>query len=422
MFNLRHEDIDFEKIKNFYDLKVPESETIEYKRQMPENEKLAKTISAMANTYGGIIFIGIEADKDNNIPIAIPGIDPQKGLNEKITSICLSSIYPPVFPETQVCDFSDEKGAKRAILFIRMYESDRTPHAINNNTDVYIRVKSQSEKFEKKATQDEIDWLKDRREKAIKLKDEIIEKTRRRYALQTPAGKRASDSFIEVFIVPKYPVNQLFPLFEFSNILNKMKENSKEEGLKSNIDRFIKSYQTAPNTVHYHECFADDLPDSRFCFYNEFNIYGLIYHINSLYEVCHSDSQDKFDTHFFLRVLYGTLKKAILWCQTIGFRGIVKVNVIIKGLKGKKICMVNKRDYKLRERWWITSKIEDKFDFDKDILLQELTQKIDDLCLEIYRKFLWDCGAGRQLEDQEKVKNVRIEYDLAKNVYNKRGL
>jgi hypothetical protein len=421
MFNLDLKEVNYERIKAWCNEKVPEGETIEYKREFPAKPKLEKTISSMANTYGGIILVGVQADKKLNIPKSIPGIEFEDGLEEKVMGICVRSIYPPVFPDVKPCKFKDENDNGKAVVFIRVYESDRTPHAINNNTNVYIRIKSQTERFEREATEDERDWLKDRRKKASDLRSEIIKKARERYTLQKPPGKQALDSFIEVFIVPKYPVNQLFPLFEFSDMLNKMKENSKEEGFKSDIDRLINDYQSAPNTVYFLESFEGDLPDSRFNLYSEFNIYGLTYQKNSLREVCYSECQDAFDTHFFLLVLYGTLKKAILLCHTIGFCGVVKVGVNIRGLQGKEICKVSKRNYKLREHRWIKSEIQDEFSFNKDMLVHELDQKIDELCLEIYKEFLWDCGARRQLEDQDKLKDVGIDYDLAKNTYNKRG-
>ncbi len=174
MFTSKLEEITYEKIKRFCEEQNPEGETIEYKEAFPsDNWKLAKSISAMANTYGGIILIGVKADQTKNVPILpIEGIALTKGLEERVTSICLRNIIHPYFPQVKVCDFKNDKGKDRAVVFIRVLESDQTPHAINNNTDVYFRIKSQNEPF-RKATIDEIEWLKNKREKAIDLRETI---------------------------------------------------------------------------------------------------------------------------------------------------------------------------------------------------------------------------------------------------------
>ena len=165
MFTLKPEEVNFDKIKDFCEEQNPEGETIEYKRAFPtDSAKLAKSISAMANTHGGIILIGVRANKTTNTPIMpIEGMELTQGLEEKVTSICLTNIYHPYFPSIKVCDFKNDNGEDRAVVFIRVLESDQTPHAINNNTDVYFRIKSQNEPF-RKATIDEIEWLKNKRD------------------------------------------------------------------------------------------------------------------------------------------------------------------------------------------------------------------------------------------------------------------
>lgn len=420
MFNLKLEEINFERVKAFCDQEVPECETIEYKSEIPAN--LEKTISAMANTYGGVILIGVEADQKNNVPVEIAGIVFEKGLEEKITGICYKSIYPPLFPEIKPCGFKDENGNEKAVLFIRVYGSDKTPHAINNNTDVYIRIKSQSEKFVRKARIDEIEWLKDRRKRAVLFRESLINKAREKYGLITREAGHSNKSFREVYVIPKYPTDPLFPTSKFGAKLKKMEETAPVEGLQSDIQRFIEGYQTATDSAYFFEVFQGDLVDRPYHFYSEFNIYGMTYGKNSLWEECSLDTQNVFDTQFFLLQVYGTLRKAILLYHTIGYGGLVKVSVDIFGLRGKEICRILKRDYKLREHRWIKNDLENDFVFEKDMLAHELEEKIDDLCLEIYKKFLWDCGVGKDLEEPQKLKVLEGDYNIAKNEYNKKGL
>ena len=59
------------------------------------------------------------------------------GTQTRIMNIILSNITPPVFPEIAVCQNDD--GSK-AIIVIRIPQSHQTPHAIMNNTQVYVRT------------------------------------------------------------------------------------------------------------------------------------------------------------------------------------------------------------------------------------------------------------------------------------------
>lgn len=53
-------------------LKQRESQTLDFKQQISSKEKIAKTISAMANSEGGIILIGLSDQRK------IVGIDPEE--------------------------------------------------------------------------------------------------------------------------------------------------------------------------------------------------------------------------------------------------------------------------------------------------------------------------------------------------------
>src|SRR5260370_23472109 len=64
-----------------------------------------KTIIAFANTYGGVLILGVEADRMTNRPVRWDGIHLRKGLEETVTALCSSSIFPPIIPEVHVYPF-----------------------------------------------------------------------------------------------------------------------------------------------------------------------------------------------------------------------------------------------------------------------------------------------------------------------------
>ncbi len=55
---------------------VAEGYYVEYKRQMPTTEKIAKAIASLANTYGGWYIVGVITNK-HNAAAEIAGFDPK---------------------------------------------------------------------------------------------------------------------------------------------------------------------------------------------------------------------------------------------------------------------------------------------------------------------------------------------------------
>lgn len=89
----------------------------------------------MANTLGGIILLGVEEDDENRPILPLKGIGFQRGLSERVINIVLTNITPPVIPEVAVCP-----NKKEALVVIRVPQSHQTPHAISDNTQVYLRT------------------------------------------------------------------------------------------------------------------------------------------------------------------------------------------------------------------------------------------------------------------------------------------
>jgi hypothetical protein len=140
LFTLEKSKVDFKEVKDFCDQQISEGLRIEYKREFPKNEDLAKSVCAFANTEGGIILIGVEANKESNVPTDIPGIGMKKGLEEKVTNICLSHILPRIMPEVKLCPFNSADGGQRAVLFVRISQSYNPPHYVWQTREILVRV------------------------------------------------------------------------------------------------------------------------------------------------------------------------------------------------------------------------------------------------------------------------------------------
>jgi hypothetical protein len=120
---------------------VRESKTLEYKREMPargaeQKVKLLAAVSALANTAGGDLLIGIETNQ--GLPTAIPGIaldnpDAEKLRLEQLLATQLEPRLPRVDIEAIAC------GNGRHVLAIRVLRSWVAPHRVVPNDRFYGR-------------------------------------------------------------------------------------------------------------------------------------------------------------------------------------------------------------------------------------------------------------------------------------------
>jgi hypothetical protein len=120
---------------------APESKTLEFKREMPagtseEKLKLLKAVSALANTAGGDLLIGVDAPQ--GVPTAIPGIqlanlDAEKLRLEQILASQLEPRLPRIDIEAIDC------GNGRHVLAIRVARSWIAPHRVLLNDKFYGR-------------------------------------------------------------------------------------------------------------------------------------------------------------------------------------------------------------------------------------------------------------------------------------------
>ncbi len=84
-------------------IKSGESETVEFKKSTGEWKEIIETISAFANTRGGIILVGV--DNKGNLPSVSIG----KTTVEDLTNKILTNIEPKFYPEITVETVKDKK-------------------------------------------------------------------------------------------------------------------------------------------------------------------------------------------------------------------------------------------------------------------------------------------------------------------------
>ncbi len=139
---------------------------VEYKGSLDRNvrDKLPKIVSSFANSYGGIVIVGVKTSEGRPLS-PIEGFEKPEGeeLPLTIENICHQNIYPVLTPLVTEIG-SDVPG--KVFLLIEIEPSPEAPHAIENSRQVYIRTGSASEPYDL-ADLDLIERLIKRRENVL---------------------------------------------------------------------------------------------------------------------------------------------------------------------------------------------------------------------------------------------------------------
>lgn len=238
MFHRALSDITFKNIDAFCQA-WPEGVRVEYKVDWPN---IPKVVSSFANTMGGILIIGVDADRTTGMPILpIHGITTGPGLEERVTQSCYQGIYPPITPSIRV--ISIPSTTDRVVVVVKVAESIEAPHAIENTTRVYIRVNSTTEPIEL-AEIDRIEYLLNRRQNPKNRREEMISEAFGRFSAGVPR--------LCIAVVPSYPNRPLFTPDSLSEGINDLNRDPKVSSLGNAIRRSQEGYISArPPTSDY---------------------------------------------------------------------------------------------------------------------------------------------------------------------------
>lgn len=129
---------------------IQEGWYIEYKQEIPKSESIAKSVSAMANSYGGWVFYGIqEESKENSVAGAFLGLDIESidSTLQKVRQAVAAAISPDCHYEIKVVHGPCEEiglTESKCIICIAVPQSIEAPH-VHSKGVIYRRVADGSE-------------------------------------------------------------------------------------------------------------------------------------------------------------------------------------------------------------------------------------------------------------------------------------
>lgn len=300
---------------------------VEYKSEMIEN--IPKTISAFANTLGGILIIGAETDDQNKVT-AINGIDKKAGIEEGVIDSSLNGIYPSVIPEVRIFEIPDKKD--KVVVVIKIHESAQVPHAIQNSTRVYIRTGSTSQPYEL-AEIDRIEYVLKRREKPERLKNELMGEAQDRLQKLLGGHFGPHAPALSLSIVPPFPYQPLISLDKLYTFCN-------SGNYYSPIRHVGDPKRVADGICKFHGNVRDYS-------YTEINHYGLVFARDTLDKsksqwrsiARKEDEKEELYirlTHIIL-IIGKTLKLADSFYKNCGYLGNIEIKVNIENVAGESL-------------------------------------------------------------------------------------
>lgn len=203
LFQINLDDLQFSDIEQFTGIERPENERpkegvrLDFKKEIPD--KIGDTVTAFANTYGGLIILGVKSDKSKqNIPVEITGIQGTKDIKPTIVNKILSTVYPR--PSFSVGVAIHDKVSDHVVVVIRVDESRIAPHMYIAGQSNKISVRVEDE--DRYASLQEIEALFEKR-KRLASKDFITQNLSDLYVYCKQNGQESrSGNYHKISLIP----------------------------------------------------------------------------------------------------------------------------------------------------------------------------------------------------------------------------
>lgn len=429
IFGKKLSEVNVEDIKNFCDKQTREGINLDYKKDLSSSKTLAKTIASMANTLGGWIIIGVDDDKKSDKPkLPVEGIDFKKQLSLEVTNIVIDNISPPSLPIIHVCE-PDKNNKTFIVLYVQ--ESPEAPHWLFNENKLCIRLsdRSSSTEWERLASANEWEFLRNKRQRAQKLynqqKDELdilfynydhkskLNKSFKNTNLFTPNTSFEPDpetkDKLNITISPKYPTQELFSVEDSIEIISSIKFRDhygtgtyfpNEAG-----DLFL--FQNGAHTYFNSDDYIEDSDDDNrklisFFALNKFGMFS--FKENIIFK--NEKETGVFDSKVFLDQLLVKFKQNLIFAKNlyekINYLGIITINTFVSGESW--MCLGSASDgffgsaFKLKSpNPNILFNIDTSLiELNDELKMTKIVQKFYD---EIANSFRWDPMRRVKLED-----------------------
>ena len=336
----------------------PENQVLEYKsgrggEKVPSRE-IAKAASALANTFGGMIILGVEDDHKGGRPKDIPGVPADRDLDKEVSSILFDDITPPLVPLPEIGAVELPDNREKAVVVIRVAQSNATPHAIKNsngNPCIYVRAGSESrptEDWETPAGPEKLAWLFNRRRKSEELhdriRDEALDRTKLYYdrgIFPHFSGNRRPHGQGVFWILPLYPEGPVTTVQRLHDgcVGHETTDAQRLQIIEPNCSDFPSYSWMTPASIQDGVVGLTEVRDTQVRSF-EFNIYGMfLYQETFAYKLpAPLDETWSLDFTTLCQQLASFLQLASRFYDVVDPVGLLELHVTVMNLDG--LCML----------------------------------------------------------------------------------
>lgn len=371
-------------VEDFCKEGVAENVRVEYKRELSgasDRKQVAKEVSAMANTQGGVIIYGVEEDRPSRTPkLPLVGMPAAPDPAARIKSICLDAIYPPIEPEVQTCLLPDG----RIVALVRVHESDETPHSIEGKTEWYVRAQDICDP--RPATEDELEWLRNRRSKSEAFRKLLLDRCASRFKALPPTQVVPE---IHLSSIPAFPSRELLSLARLAEIMRKEHPQAQDPFRDSDQHVvqdgivFKKWYLQRPST---------HLKDYAF---GQIDRFGTFSYSSSLIE--EHDSKSGIILSHVIHILHTCLSRYAGLYKIAGYWGLVDIRLSILSIRKRGLALQTQHTREV----YGGMDFDDSFTFEKRIRADELSSGLEPLIVKIVQELRWAFNVTDKTLDDE---------------------
>jgi len=382
IFSKSINDITWDDLNELLKDSVSESIRLEFKREVPKKDELLKKLSSFANTYGGYMIIGAAEDGKGNI-VALDGVELQSNFDQKVYQWCFDAVYPPIIPVvSEAIPVKDSES--KFIYVIYVEESTDSPHFLNERKGCYVRTDEYSQRLKPSlATLSEIEFLQNRRHRALQLRESLFIRARERFAKHLSSNSQKLEKApivkpsFSLGIVPRFPGSFIFDVKELWQLVTNTSMSARETVFPSG------RIESQPDSFYFMN------PRQLGVSYLEINVHGFIYYHQDLTGVI---EEDKNDSSKYLRVskifswVIFYLKYSRKFFKEFGYDGSIYLRIELIDIAGFPFIMPFPTDHAEAARLDNTIQIEDEL---------QMSGFRDDLSTQLRRIlkiFCFNCG------------------------------
>ncbi len=364
-----------------------ENVRLEFTRGDPDKDESLKKLSFFANTYGGYVIIGAEADSQSGRISGLPGISPIADFKQRLIQWCWDSVSPPVDPF--VSDPIPTPSDNTKVCYVvHVDQSLESPHFINSRKGIYVRTNEFSQKFEPQlATLQEVQHLLNRRSLVLERRGNLLERADSRFATFVLNNYQDSSytsgslgATIKLAVSPNLPVAQLIDHEVLIMLVPRTRVRWRGE-----------MFPTGNSHLSQHESVIELEPGDDFSLF-EANTWGQLYYAS---EMAVEEGGAK-GIHLWSLVghLLVYLEHARVFYSTLGFNGRLHLQIRLERILNVPFLISQGRDLEEGP----SSKLDRGLEFELDFLNTMLEAGGDQIARQLLKTILlglnWASGAS----------------------------